>query len=408
MTAHNPHYSIADILAFLDGNEELVDVNGIRTHVLGCLSCATEVAETEALSKMLSDPSLWALAEECDPDSPQPPLDFLHAGEGTGWIQHLIDAGIRKLDTDPEEALSVLSDADALASLLTDSVAVNVYRGDIAKNRANALRMLGRYAEALAAADEALDLTEDYATGAFAGVQARYTRATVLFKMGRYFDAAKDAQECGDAFAEFGDDRRRAYAAMLEAAAWTEEGAIARARAAYGTAREQLIGLDDAAGLAQVTASLAVCALRSGDYAEASALADDAHERFRALANEAELVRVDWIRGAIAVATGEETGLDQLIAAAASFDALGMSADAAFVHLDLVQEYLKRGIWSEASELARAAAITLARSGARMHVHEALAYLREAVEGRTATADLVDYVRRYVRRDEAQKFVPPS
>jgi hypothetical protein len=63
----------------------------------------------------------------------------------------------------------------------------------------------------------------------------------------------------------------------------------------------------------------------------------------------------------------------------------------------------------EAGALAGEAADTFARAGARLHLSTALSYLREAVQHRAATLELVQYVREYVMADEeGRRFEPPS
>lgn len=63
----------------------------------------------------------------------------------------------------------------------------------------------------------------------------------------------------------------------------------------------------------------------------------------------------------------------------------------------------------DAARVTREAAEAFARCDARVHLAEALAYLRIAVENRTATPELVSYVRAYVETRALERpFAPPN
>jgi hypothetical protein len=54
------------------------------------------------------------------------------------------------------------------------------------------------------------------------------------------------------------------------------------------------------------------------------------------------------------------------------------------------------------------AADAFARNDARLHLAEALSYLRQAVEERTATPELAEYIRSYIEADDSSApFAPP-
>jgi hypothetical protein len=93
---------------------------------------------------------------------------------------------------------------------------------------------------------------------------------------------------------------------------------------------------------------------------------------------------------------------------AAEFETLGMHGDAARVKLEVAEELLRHEDWEEAEATAREAADSFARSDSRPYLAEALGYLRKAVEERTATAELAEYIRSYIEiDDETIAFTPP-
>jgi tetratricopeptide (TPR) repeat protein len=270
--------------------------------------------------------------------------------------------------------------------------------------------MLGRYEEALNATVTAERFAEEVRTGAFMHAQIIYTRGTVLFKMGRFAETIKAAREASYRFAEYGDVKRVIHARNLEAVALTEQGETAEGLRVYLLIAQQLQLIDDPQMAAYVTVNIAVSHLRLGNYVDAREHTLEAQERYRKLGAESEIVRADWALGVIDLRVGEtRTGLARLRDAAAAFEALKMPADAGFVKLDLTEELLRLEEWDQAGAMAGEAAETFATAGAKLHLSTALSFLREAVQGRSATLELVRYVREYVTADEeGRSFEPPS
>lgn len=437
------HYTNPELLAYMDENDEIVDVASVGSHLDECARCAARLRDLRAFGALIREAATWIANDGGADESTASAIDrFLReserlagdsvAGEEAfaqlltqpveswqtflgvrphflteGLVRRLIDEAIRELDRHPAHALTLLDNAEVIASSLREE-ATEEYRSEIWKNRSNALRMLGRYDDALDAANTARAAAEACSVGAFAYAQATYTRGIVLFKMGRYTEAHADAREAAFRLSEFGDVRRIIHARSLEAVALTEQGAIAEALQVQETILPHLERLGDSDAAARVTANIAVGHLRLRNFDAASDFARKARERYVALGNDAEVIRMDWALGAIDLQRGEGDGISNLAAAAAAFERLGMPADAGFVKLDIVEELLRRKEWAEAEALAREVANTFARSSARLHLTTALAHLREAVTRRDATPELVQYLRTYLIADDpGRPFHPP-
>ena len=436
------HYANAELLAYLDDNEEIVDLHAVAAHLDECARCAARLRDLQEFGALIRETATW-VASDGDGESAALALDrFLRdaerlggdngaadrafaellaqpieswetflAGRRQSWTEALtrriIDEAIRDLDRRPARTIALLDHAERVASAVHGDPA-DEYRSEIWKNRSNALRMLGRYDDALAAANAARASAEACNVGTFAYAQATYTRGIVLFKMGRYAEAHADAREAAFRLAEFGDVRRVIHARSLEAVALTEQGAFAEALQVHETILPHLERLGDVDAAARARANIAVAHLRLRQFDAALEFARTARERYVALGLDAEVIRMDWALGAIAIQRGEDSGVAQLAVAAAAFERLDMLADAGFVKLDIVEEFLQREEWMSAEVLAREAADTFARSGARLHLITALAYLREAVRQREATPALVQYVRTYLITDDpGRPFHPP-
>lgn len=442
MTVHR-HYTTADLLAYLDENQDLVNVVEAAAAIAACTTCAVRLRDLQSFGRLMADREIW---REVDIASAQPPsimdvltdadrmarekraaeYDFavLMATPLDTWalymaehpsaptealVRRIVDAAVAELERQPAYSLSLLGAADSVASRISDPDGASGCRGEIWKNRANALRILGRYEEALSATVMAERLAEEIATGGFMLAQIVYTRGTVLFKMGRFAETIQTARDAGYRFAEYGDVKRVIHARNLEALALTEKGETAEGLRVYMLIDEQLQQLDDPQMRASVTKNIAVSHRRLGNYNEATTYTLEAQQLYRALGAESEIIRSDWTLGVISLRVGEtEAGLARLRSAAAAFESLTMPADAGFVKLDLTEELLRLKEWDEAGVMAVQAAETFARAGAKLHLSTALAFLREAVHGRSATPELVRYVREYVTADEeGRSFEPP-
>ncbi len=436
------HYTNAELLAYLDENPDIVDVRAVAAHLGECTRCAGRLRDLQKFGALIREAATWVASDGAGESTASAFDRFLRdaerlAGDSIaaeqafsglmaqpteswetflavnpqlwteGLVRRLIDEAIRELDRRPAHALALLDHAESIASALRGDAA-DEYRSEIWKNRSNALRMLGRYDEALAAANAARASAEACSVGAFAYAQAMYTRGIVFFKMARFAEAQADAREAAYRLSEFGDVRRVIHARSLEAVALTEQGAVAEALQVHQVILPHLERLGDVDAAARVTANIAVAHLRLGEFDAAAEFARRARERYVALGVDAEVVRMDWALGAIAVQRRNDDGVTQLAAAAAAFEHLGMSAEAGFVKLDIVEELLRREEWTAAERLAREVADTFGRSGARLHLTTALTYLREAVARRDATPALVQYVRTYLIADDpVRPFHPP-
>ncbi|HEV2721208.1 MAG TPA: hypothetical protein VG323_14395, partial [Thermoanaerobaculia bacterium] len=149
-----------------------------------------------------------------------------------------------ELNRRPEYALSLVGMAEKIARLLRDPESRAVL-GDVWKHRSNACRHLGRYDEALAAADLAESFYDSLVTGTFDAAQAQYTRAVTLFKMTRYADAMAVLTSATATLRAFGASLPLAKAIMLEAAIRIEQGEISAAQQLWRGVLPMLARLGD-------------------------------------------------------------------------------------------------------------------------------------------------------------------
>jgi tetratricopeptide (TPR) repeat protein len=412
----------------------------VAAHLSHCSDCHARAARAD-IEALLRDPDVWAFSPSAGTDNvmpkfPPPPLaphdpeniavtaagimrtplqhlsTYLdrHPDASSELVaEHLIASAARELERQPTAAVGILDRAEEVAARLRSADAAAEYRSEIWKARSNVCWFSGDYQDALDAIDVAWKFADQHAAGAFIQGQLSYARGCALWKLGLLTDAAAAARDSAVRLAEYGDVRRIAHARLLEAVVRTEQGDVAGALHIYTVLRPHLEELGDAPAAARVIANVAVSHLRLHDYTRAKQFALEAQTRHRQLGNDVEGIRMDWLLGLIDAASGNtDSAIAAMLQAVRAFEALDMFGDAGFVRLDLVAEYLKTENNELAARFAREAAETFAKNGARLHLMEALDYLRQAVQRREATPMIVENVSAYIRADDPNRPFKPS
>jgi tetratricopeptide (TPR) repeat protein len=329
--------------------------------------------------------------------------------------RELVDAAIPLLDSQPARAEQLYALAIALTERLATSPPLLVVAlcGYAEKGRANALRMLGRYREAM---QVLIDAEQHFVDARYCTLEigeVRYARAGILFKMEKWPQALEAAGQARRIFEEEHNRTRALHARMIEGCVFVERGNLDDGRAVFSDLLKKLAAKRHRNALAWVYMNLGACDLKRRQPAFARHWLHRATQLFRQLGMVSELARVRWCGAKITIAEGDRArGIRELRAAMRDFERLSMPADAGFVGLDLLEELMTDASTSkEAEKLARSLAEFFLAAGVNVSAATALAYLREAAEARKADASLVAYVRHYVHRadiDPERPFEPPT
>jgi tetratricopeptide (TPR) repeat protein len=295
-------------------------------------------------------------------------------------VRYLLSAARKRLDTAPAEAAVVYFTAARVATALPDSAPelTASLQANALKGRANALRMLGAYEDALACLAMAAKLfvAARYCTDEAA--QVDYTRATILFRTELWDDALVAARAARKRFLHSKNARRVAHAELLEANILFEQGDWEGARTTWRTLVKSLAALKDRDALARVALNLGVCEIHRGNPKDARRWLNEASAAFRALGNVAELARTRWNMATyLARFRSPARALRALRRAQRAFDALGMWVDAGCVGLDMTELMIDLGVSDNIlSAHARDVASTFIRAGLGVSAAHALDQLR--------------------------------
>jgi tetratricopeptide (TPR) repeat protein len=440
------HYEDYELLAYLDFNGEMVNIAGASRHLSSCEDCGRRLESLREFTALLSDKDIWrhafsprprggaaslrdgmARLNRDDENDRRAKGDFAalevrpvaewaaYLAEhpevrNVGFLKRCIELARREHNERPREALKMLDFAMGVTLGLTEVSEIAEQRGTIEKERSNALRLLGRYPEALEALDTAEHLFDRLPAPAYDLTFLDWSRATVLFYMTRYGEALPLAMRVFDTFRQLGEKDQAQRSRILIAGILCEQGNVRDARAMYSDILAYFETLHDVELVAQLNANLAECEVRLDHPDDALRFADNAMRGYEGLGKGTEKVRLRWTLGYQLLRRDHlEAALGVLQSASEEFESLGMVAEAGGVGLDLVEIQMRRKNWDQAEVLSRHLVSVFSRAEARIHQVRAMMYLRESVEARTATAELLDYLRFYMSSDDQNlPFAPPA
>jgi tetratricopeptide (TPR) repeat protein len=436
------HYDDTELLAYAEREGEIPQE--LESHVRKCEQCMERVRALHTFAAILKDTNVHAFSHrvrgggreidelvslaagrvsiDSEADAAFELFNRLGPEHWTSWVadhpsartrglvERFIAEARRELNDRPERALQILDVANEIATALRDVCTLSECCGNIELQRASALRHLGQYQAALEAAEAASRFLSHLPAPTFDLAFVAWARANVLFSMTRYTKALRLIQDVQSTFLSFGEAHHAARARILEASILCEQGDTLRAEGIYHELLRYFEGDEDQEMIARLTCNLADCAVRRDDAVTAQSLSRKAATLFAALGRPSEVTRLRWSVGHLLLQQEKfDAALWELRSAAADFEQRGMITSMGEVCLDVAEIHLRLGEWEEAQALAEHLAGVFLKADAPLHHAQAYASLRMAVAKRSATIELIDYLRTYVAatEDEARPFAPP-
>jgi tetratricopeptide (TPR) repeat protein len=443
----NRHYESDELLAYLEGNDAIIDQSEVSAHLSECPQCTDRLANVRLDYVLLSDPDVWEGAGETR-DAVVPPSARLDeyiairqrmADEAAraevvfndllkrpldSWVEHLVlapeecTAGmVARLtaaarddeERDPKHSLQLLAVAETVATFAYAHPEEAEVLGDLWKERANVYTILGDYPSAHAAIDSAEQV---YARGSIADYKLAFTawsRANLFLEMERYADGLPLAERAAATFAQFADVLHENQARVVVACLLYEQGNLVTAERIFLQLLEHLERAGDSMTYARVLTNLGCCRLFQGDLSAAEAYAQRAIEIYIEFGLETAIVRTRWAFGIVYLRRGEsDRGVDALNEVAAEYWKRELPNNAAAVELDIVAEYIRRREYQRAAVIAARLHAAFAKAGLRISAAKALAFLHEAALADAATPELVRAVRHVVTHPEQPFVAPPQ
>jgi len=335
------------------------------------------------------------------------PLRFLDANvagdpafQTAGAVRMLCAEAHSFLDRWPKFSAALAAAAAEIAKRLDAPVASRQFLLAMAlRERANALRFLGSFREALEALAEAEKLIRagDPSLAPFELAIVFYIRGTVLIQLDETTaDALAISIRACEAFHEYGDQSREMSARLLNGLALLHLRRPAEALRAFEQVITDARRVDHKRMMAHGFKNAALASTNLHDLENAERHFADALAIYDELEMTIEKARVAWALASIPVARGRlEEGAMALDSARRDLLRLGLKDDHGLATLEWAEVCLALGR-SDVQQACRQIMLEFESEGMMQKARLALAYVHEALARQRATPELLRSVRAYL------------
>jgi len=433
-----------------DVDDTLPGRAAIEAHLNQCLQCRTRVGSTAVFLEMIVLPEAWETAEavidaeghrqglvvfasRVQDEYAQASARFsLFLNDALAFVHERVErrpeyrtAGAVRLLTEAahacceREPIHARNIAEA-AVLIADQLPQNEYpasvvhslRGLAWKERANAMRFIGEYPEALVSLDRSEREFRQLLVPSIELGNTAYIRAVVLTYMDRLDEAERFAAESAEIFAGFRDSERWLLSTAAQAAILYYRSDFASAVPLFERLLKHAESNANAMETARHSSNVGVCCIQIGNTSRAAECLLVAHQLFVGLQNRPELVRIErWLGVLSRVGGNVVDSVARLRSARRDFELLGLPYDAALATIDLVESLIVAGQTREIPKLCSEAMRYIRRAGNGRQALIAAAYLKEAADLHQLTLPKVEHVRKFVQQLEARpslRFETPA
>jgi tetratricopeptide (TPR) repeat protein len=432
--ANGAHPDGAVLSAFTLDASGVFDRDKVSAHVAGCEFCQEGVAVFRELDRALRHAETWGhvtalrkpgdrLAQiqavrqrvQSEDDAAtrllkpllNSPLRFRNAKLETkprchsaGMVRMLCAAANERHESRPKFSLELAVTACTIAKSLPDtndsgrrlSMAVAL------RERANALRYLGKFSEALQSLEYAEKLF-DVTPGAdeFDLAIVWLLRATVFMKSDRLSEGIGLARDAARVFQEYGDRDRELTTVMVEACCLLLSGQAQDAADAFIRLAELARERSNTRMLASALQNGAAALVNLGQLDRAEGFYTEALVLYDELGVPTEKARTMWALGGVVVARGElEEGAARLNGSRTELMHLGLTNDAAQATLEWAEVRLALNKPEGVAAACREIVVVFNSEGMQRFAREALAVLHEALAKGKATPELVRSIRLFL------------
>ncbi|HXH37871.1 MAG TPA: tetratricopeptide repeat protein [Thermoanaerobaculia bacterium] len=300
----------------------------------------------------------------------------------------------KRLERNPVEALAIANLAASIAeSLLAGTypaVVLGQIRSTALRDRANALRYLGRLDEAydsIATAEARLDA---FPGAALDRAVVWLVKAMILGQMDLFDDAEAMITAASGIFAEVNDSPRFLQAGLVRGNLLVRQKRYEDAQQVFRDLLSVAISGRDVETQARLQNNLGHCATCLEDYGSASIHFSQAIARFTDLGFTGEVARTERGAGVVLIGKGQiGLGMARLREARQTFAALHMPEEAGLCALRLIEAMVEHGQTDEARALAASVVDEFTAAALDARAIEAVVRLRASLDADGATAEAV-------------------
>jgi len=315
-----------------------------------------------------------------------------------GVVRKLLELTREHFDKSPTRGFELTVLATEIAGKLSaGKLEHDRLRAAAWRERGLALTDVSRYADALAAFNEAERHTDRLPDSDLEVAMVDYGRANALRQMQRIDEALASLRSAQRVFARYGSSD------LLLKSKYLEAMTIFRAK----RYEEPLAILESIAGAvfetqsismgAMLQTNIANCLYFLGRHAEAETQFEQAMRGFNDCGLLAFAARAAWGLARVAIANGANAvGAERLRNVRSEFDALGMTAEWILAGIDLVTAIFGTPEESDIPAICRSIASRAERLNMRQEFRIATAYIRETATRGRLTPEIAQYTRIYL------------
>ena len=422
---------------------------GSRAHIESCEQCAGDLRLLREFEDLLRAPESWVGVTKAPPradpelrefavrsaDEDEEALRLLEGFEDpsaagrfvwldvaskpeyqTGGVARLLCKWANAMCAhDPLYALKQAEAATTISQMLPDDSyprgTIHELRGQALKEQAYALRLLGRFPEALRAVDSAETELSNLRQESVTLALVKFVRGTILWEQENLDEAELAAADAAETASRLAAGEIQIWATNLLGYILFDRHNYAGAADIFEASLRRRHAEGAPVWIARDSLSVGLCHLELHQLSGASRHLHEALRHFVDLRMGPDVTRTHWAIARLIFAEGNpQEAIYRLRRCITEFSRLQILTDAALVAIDLAEILDATGRQREIGKVLTGVVQTFMNAGKHTSALTALAYLKDASSNGTMTGHLVSYVRHFVKRAERQPnllFVPP-
>jgi tetratricopeptide (TPR) repeat protein len=406
------------------GEEEDMKHSDDLRHLAECSSCRQRFAENvvpfdparrreralnfaAAASRLESErsegPDIAARQLRDTPQDEWPRLAESKALRNNAALEQFSEEVRRRLECNPTQALAVANLAAAIAETISTStyppLVVAQIRSTALRDRANALRHLGRLDDAYDAIETAESRLSDFPAAVHDRAIIWLVKAMILAQLDHFPEAEQMINAASVIFADVNDSARFLQAGVVHGNLLGRQQRYAEAENIFRDLLKVAVSSGDVETQARLYNNLGYCYVNLDDYTKANIHFSQSVAKFTDLGYASEIARTDRGAGSVLIGKGQfEAGCGRLRQARTAFMQLDMPEEAGLCALRIIEAMVERGETSEARDLADMVIEEFTDAALDTRAINAVARLRKSLDADGATAEAVRTVHALVER----------
>jgi len=377
--------------------ENVVPFDATRRHE-GALKFAAAAARLESERSETMD---VAARLRDTPQSEWPRLAESKALRNNAALEQLSNEVRKRLERNPAEALSIANLAASIAESISDTyppLVIAQIRSTALRDRANALRYLGKLDEAYDAIETAESRLNEFPAAVHDRAIIWFVKAMILAQMDHFDEAERMINAASLIFADVNDSARFLQAGVIHGNLFGRQKRYTEAENLFGDLLKIAVSSGDVETEARLHNNLGYCYVNLGDYTKANIHFSQSIAKFTDLGFAAELARTGRGAGAVLIGKGQfELGCERLRQVRTAFEKLQMPEEAGLCALRIIEAMVERGKTDEARDLATTVVSEFTAAALDTRAIDAVIRLRTSLDADGATAEAVRTVHALVQ-----------